>query len=346
MGFRIDNDQHRQRISISPQTMTVLEQDVSDFHLNGLGDLVNAILSYIEKHNLTKENELLQYRQETAAHLEKFGISTTKDDILEKLCAGRRSEIIEKISQNRTHKRGNIGKNIYIKQSVLRWLESEDNTENEYYDGSLLLYLNCILEEYSNKDLYTRETIAMDEQISRLSTYIRDQRWIDIYWPDGHSLRIFPVRIMPDKLSTHTYLACFRHDGKDIIPVSFRISSLPDDMRIVHSNTPVISEVDLENIEQLIKERRVDFLTYEPVDIKVRMTPPGVRSYTRTARLRPDIIWSEPMENGDFICTFHCSLQQATYYFVSFGKEVEILEPKSLRTEFKKMFTQALSLYK
>ena len=76
------------------------------------------------------------------------------------------------------------------------------------------------------------------------------------------------------------------------------------------------------------------------------MTPLGARNYTRAARLRPDIIQTEPLDNGDVLCTFHYSLQQATYYFVNFGKEVEIFEPKNLRAAFKEIFTDALNLYK
>ena len=62
MGFIINNDQQRQRISISPEAMTVLEHDVADFNLDGLGELVNNILIYIEKYNLTQESNLIKYR--------------------------------------------------------------------------------------------------------------------------------------------------------------------------------------------------------------------------------------------------------------------------------------------
>lgn len=345
MGFRIDNDQHRQRISITPDAMAVLERDVIDFNLAGLGELVNAILSHAEKHNLTCESKLLRYRKESAEYLKKAGIDSDKNGVLDKLCDSKKKELIEAIGQNKTHRRGNIGKNIYVKQSVLRWLESDDNTEDEYYDGSLLLYFNCMLEDYVKKDLYTRESIAVEELISKLSLYIRDGEWVNVYWPDGRSVKIFPVKILPDRMYTHAYLACYRLDQTTVFPASFRISSLPSDLQTAHGNNPDISKADIERMDSFISERRVDFLSYETTDIVVRMSPRGMKNYVRTARLRPDMTDSSICEDGSAICTFHCTTQQAKYYFAGLGKDVEILEPSELRAEFKKMFRQALNLY-
>ena len=346
MGFIINNDQQRQRISISPEAMMILEQDVSDFNLYGLGELVNNILLYIEKYRATQETKLIQYRDQTYSYLKKAGIESDISIILDKLCKYKKKEIIDNISLTKTHRRGNIGKNIYIKQQVLRWLESSENTEDEYYGGSLLLYLNCIIEDYVNKDLYTRETIVINERISKIDSYIKDTEWINIYWPNNRSVRIFPVKVMPDKMNTHAYLACYMHSANGtLIPSSYRIASLPDDIQIAHGYNPPVTDSDIKKLDVLIAERRVDFLAYEAVDIQIRMSKHGLQRYSRTARLRPDIISSEKSFDGSMLYTFHCTKQQAEYYFASFGEDIEIISPNDLRTRFKKIYKKALSLY-
>ncbi len=347
MGFTINSDQQRQRISISPEAMTVLEHDVSDFNLDGLGELVNAILIYIEKYNLTQESNLIQYREKTSSYLNKAGIDPLGNDTLEKLCEYRKKEIEDKISAIKTHQRGNIGKNIYIKQQVRRWLESHENTEDNYYGGSLLLYLNCLLEDYVKKDLYTRETIVIDEKISQIKAYIKDEEWVNIYWPDGRSIRVFPIKVMPDKMNTHAYLACFKlSDNGAYSPASYRIASLPTDMQIAHGYNPSVTSSDREMLDKLVTERRIDFLSYEAEDLEIRLTKRGMQRYIRTARLRPDIIKSEPAENESQICTFHCTKQQAEYYFARFGEDVEVISPIDLRNRFEEIYKNALSVYK
>ena len=95
----------------------------------------------------------------------------------------------------------------------------------------------------------------------------------------------------------------------------------------------------------MISERRVDFLSYETEDILVRITKFGMQRYLRTARLRPDIISSEPDGDSYTVCTFHCTKQQAEYYFASFVDDVEIISPKSLRDRFTKIYKNALNKY-
>ena len=346
MGFIINNDQQRQRISISPETMIVLEQDVSDFNLDGLGELVNDILIYREKYNLTQDSLLKQYCEQTYSYLQKAGIDSDINDILEKLCDLKKKEIIERIGTFKTHKRGNIGKNIYIKQRTLRWLESPENTEDLYYGGSLLLYLNSVIEEYAQKDLYTRERIITNERVSKINAYIKDQEWVNVYWPNKRSVRFFPIKILPDKLNTHAYLACYTlSDDGALKPSSFRMSALPDDMQIAHGYNPTVTESDIKTIDELISERRIDFLAYTAEDIQVRLTKHGMKRYLRTTRLRPDIINSKDSKSKSTICTFHCTKQQAEYYFAQFGEDVEIISPQPLRERFIQIYQNALTAY-
>ncbi len=347
MGFDGIKDQNKQRISLLPETAATIEHDIADFGLKGRSELVNLVLSYKEKYNLTQESQLATYRHETADLLKEANLDPDKDDILDRLCDTRKTRIINNINETRTHRRGNVGYYIRISNSVRRWLESPDNTENAYY-SSLESYINQSIEEYATKDYYSRERIILDKKISEYEAYIRDKVWIDIYRNDSlPAFKVYPCRIMPDKFHTHVYLACYAlSEDMSLSPMTFRLSALPPETRISYGCDVQISNDDLKKLEDLINERGIQFLSENAIDITVRLTPAGQKAYARTARLRPDPISEEPPgDNGDKILKFHCTLSQARYYFASFGKEAEIMSPAGLREIFRLLYQEAIKNY-
>ncbi len=177
MGFYGIKDQNKQRISLLPETAATIKHDIADFGLKGRSELVNLVLSYKEKYNLTQESQLATYRHKTADLLKEANLDPDKDDILDRLCDTRKTRIINNINETRTHRRGNVGYYIRISNSVRRWLESPDNTENAYY-SSLESYINQSIEEYATKDYYSRERIILDKKISEYEAYIRDKEYI------------------------------------------------------------------------------------------------------------------------------------------------------------------------
>lgn len=347
MAFYGINEQNKQRVSISQEAYTTITHDVIDFNLKNINSVVNAIISYREKNNITQDAILREYRENTANLLKSAGIDPDKDDVLDKLCNKKKNELRDNLQQYGKRQRGRVGVYVRINNSMRRWLEDPDNPEGWYYDDYLEPYLNHILEDYATKDLFERELIITHDRILELNAYIKDEEWINLFWDKGTD-RVFPYMILPDKMRTHAYLACYKlNPDESKFPISYRISALPAEIKIAYGYNPDVTQAEKDALDDMIRERRVDFLAGEAVDIIVQMTEKGFRNYIRTSRLRPDIVTEEKAtKKGWRAYIFHCTELQAEYYFSRLGGEVEILAPISLRKRFKELHQQAASLYK
>ncbi len=345
MPFTGINEQNKQRISLLPETLSTIDNDISDFGLKGRSELVNLVLAYNVKHNNTAEAAMNRYRSETKDLLVRSGIRPDKDSVLDKLCDTHRDELMGSLNSIGTHKRGNTGFYIRISNSIRRWLENPANTEDAYYI-SLEHFLNHTIEEYASQDYYTRERIMIDEKISQYEKYIDDGVWIDIY-RQGSAVpaRVYPYKIMPDRSKSHVYMACYRLSEDALVPVTYRMSALPVSHARAYDCDIIVDEKDLETLEALINERGIQFLSEEVFDIVVRLTPGGINTFNRKSRLRPVPVSIEDLSGGDAKYTFRCAMSQAKYYFTNFGKDAEIIAPTELRELFKSIYEDAVSTY-
>ncbi len=344
MGFTGINDQNKQRISISPEAYRTIEHDVEEFKLKSINELVNITLGYNKNHNITQDSIIRDYESQMVSLLTASGIDPYKDDILERICDHKKAEICDELRRLGTHKRGKKGLYVRISNSMRRWLESPDNTEDEYYDGSLELYLNHMLEEYASKDLYSRETVIKDVLLSSLDSFIKDNEWIYIHYPD-RTEKVYPYKVLPDIMRTHVYLACYILNADETkTPASRRVSFLPSDIERIPGYCPDVTSAEKARLDDLIKRRRIDFLTGEDIDIQIRMNKEALDNYYRTVRLRPDMINPEEMTDNNDIYTFHCTELQAQYYFSCISGDVEIIAPQSLRNRFREIHQRIADL--
>lgn len=346
MPFTGINEQNKQRISLLPETVSTIDNDIADFGLKGRSELVNLVLAYNIRHNKTAEAAMNSYRSETGDLLIRSGIKPDKDKILDKLCDTHSAELTEALNSIGTHRRGNIGFYIRISNSIRRWLENPANTEDAYYT-SLEHFLNHTIEEYASLDYYTRERILIDEKISQYEKYIDDGVWIDIYRPESATpARVYPYKIMADRFKTHIYMACYRlSEYNSLKPVTYRMSALPVSHAIAYDCDIIVDEKDLDILDELINERGIQFLSEAVADVIVRLTPSGINTFDRKSRLRPIPVTIEDLPDGDKKYTFRCALSQARYYFTNFGKDAEIIAPAELRELFKNIYEDAVSIY-
>ncbi len=346
MPFTGINEQNKQRISLLPETVSTIDNDIADFGLKGRSELVNLVLTYNVRHNKTAEAAMNSYRSETGDLLIRSGIKPDKDKILDKLCDTHRTEFTKTLNFIGTHRRGNIGFYIRISNSIRRWLENPANTEDAYYT-SLEHFLNHTIEEYASLDYYTRERILIDDKISQYEKYIDDGVWIDIYRPEAVApARVYPYMIMPDRFKTHIYMACYRlSENNTLVPVTYRMSALPASHAVAYDCEIIVDEKDLRALDDLITERGIQFLSEETVDVTVRLTPNGINTFNRKSRLRPVPVYIDDSSCEDTIIAFRCTMSQARYYFTNFGKDAEIINPAKLRELFRHIYEDAASIY-
>ncbi len=353
MGFTGINEQNKQRVNILPGAYSCIKQDVRDFNLKNVDTLINKVLRYNERHSLTTEMHLKKYISSLSADLTDMGIGNELEMITDAMYEREVQRIKKLNDSNPTHRRNQAGFYMRISNEVRRWLESDINTENEYY-LSLEQYINAQIELYAHKSNYERESIIFDDIISQLNGYIKESTWLDVYYREPTTVhRIFPITVDSDRLNTHAYLACYRLvDRGKIVPITYRITSLPADIRPIEYDDAVITDDMISRMSDFISERGIQFLAFEPVDIDVRLTSSGIKSYERTLPLRPDCKKAvrhddrEHPERSWAVYSFYCTEKQAEYYFLKFGKDAEILSPDSLRNRFKAAYEETLHIYK
>ena len=93
-------------------------------------------------------------------------------------------------------------------------------------------------------------------------------------------------------------------------------------------------------MQDRIKKRGVQFLSYKEQKIVIQLTSEGKKKYAALRYLRPTHSGVQ-----DNIYTFYCTLNQAEFYFLKFGSDAEILEPAELRERFATAYRTAHMLY-
>ena len=92
-----------------------------------------------------------------------------------------------------------------------------------------------------------------------------------------------------------------------------------------------------------IRTLSINFLLGNEEEIHVKLNDVGKRIYHNRIVSRP--IKDEALSTNDEY-VFHCTNDQAFLYFYSFGSNVEIISPKSLRDRVIESHKEALSIYK
>lgn len=192
-------------------------------------------------------------------------------------------------------------------------------------------YLRNIYFTYVNNLRYVRERILFKEIFKEIEEAINKNRKIKIKY-HSYIRTVNPYLIKVANKEERSYLFCFCEKNNDYRV--YRISEIEK----IWLTTSEVEIRDKYYIEK-IKENFDPFLSFNK-HIKVRFTEIGIKRYEKALLNRPKLVSQDKN-----IYIFQCSEKHAKVYFAQFYSEVEILEPKSLREEFKKEFIKILSLY-
>lgn len=221
--------------------------------------------------------------------------------------------------------------------------ERSGSIEDRYYNSSLSGYLRALIEEYARLPFIRREQIYHQKYYSIISEALSLQCQLLLETSSGRLCHVLPYEVMDDPIGSASYLAGYsyqRDEDKSLkIPCSFKISTLKD-IRLEKSKSGYLHPLEVRNLKKALAGKGIQFLVSEDITLKVRLTERGLDSFRHQLNLRPT-----PTETDHGIYTFHCSREQALFYFFKFGKEVEILEPEELRSTFINMYREALKVY-
>lgn len=237
------------------------------------------------------------------------------------------------------------GKKIYLQTETYRKLISlppDSYIEKVFQKPGK--YLKAIFEEYSRLPYIEREKIYHFSTFTMIQDAIELQ--YTLYIETGDQIyEVIPYGIFPDHFHTYHYLVGLSRPQNDRnaerhICASFRIARIKS-IKTNRANKKTLSTAEENALLSAIKLREVPFLLDDTVEVKVRFSPTGLIQYQNLLYLRPTLI----KKIDSYTYVFQATLLQIEAYFFKFGSDVEILEPQTVRRDFKEKYQNSLAQY-
>lgn len=356
----LDNSMDKVRLNLSDYAWSIINADMEDFtdkeNRSRLSDFINLIFNnyfeespanlqrrYIEKKD---EYEILFQQKELKDLPEK-----EKQNIIEKLLEKYIAQEAAKL-QRFPKGKPNSGRNVRIKSPATFTIEefAEDRFEIVYFKR-LGMFLKIIVELYCELPYTERERIIYQKQINIIEKAIAEKKAIVITTKSQETFEILPHKVIADDESTFNYVTCKARDYKsagDYLTKCFRISRIEHIswMKTEKNAKGYLHEDEIQELNDLINVRGVQFISADCINAKILLTKKGVKYYATRLRNRPEAIHiGNEDEKGNREYTFFATPIQLEIYFQRFGQDAIVLEPDSLRKKFIKMYRDALVKY-
>lgn len=329
------------RLNLSALALDIISQDRLTFGAKSRSDFLNRVfLNAYQSAEASIGQRLAQKEQEYAAILDTARIAAHyREAVVKQLLAHARASLI---GRHTGYEKGHAPFNHTICAQVEAVLTSASVCrEAEFY--TIAQYFRAVIEEYCRLPVLQREAIYFRAYLEQIRQAIASQTQLEVCNFSGVRHLVHPYKLLTDPLSTAHYLVCYgRKDQQPIsqkTPCSFRLANLK---QVRNTGVPAfLSQADSKLLENMIRVQGVQFLVGQAKEIRVRLTPQGVRKLHRHSTLRP----AYTAEAQEGIYTFHCTETQAEYYLLKLGADAEVLAPARLRGKFKRMHLQAAENY-
>lgn len=361
MGFWFDDisTEWKQHINLSESAWIIILDDIKNFYSTEKEESFSGFLNRVFKNFYQMANASISLRlKEREDELVEFYSS----DEFEKINSDTISSIVCKhldlyeksLKENAANYKSGHGEKFRINKESLDLLR--ESSEDEYYDGNVGKYLKAIFEEYSEKPTYIREQIFFYDIVERIQTAIINQRKLKITLNDRITVKedktynrkfyVAPYKIEQDFTKTYNYLIGYSleidRDDETEKPCCFRISRI-NKINVQSSMGAKISKEKSKELDNLLVERTVMFMSSEPIDIVIKFTDKGLESFRRQLYMRPRTYTID--KNDKHIYTFRCSEVQAINYFFKFGWDSNIISPVELHDKIKLRYSRSLKTY-
>ena len=361
MGFYINelDVNVKQHVNLSNYAWSVIDEDIINFNNSMDKSSFSGFLNTIFKNFYQKSDASISLRNiellEKLNSLYNLDKKNQKDKLLTNsfittLINFNSDNLIKRVKSYPKDE----GRKFRLNKDSVEILRESIEVNN--YTNSIGLYLKAIYEDYALKPTYIRERIYYKDFIDLIENSINLKKKLKVTLIDklnnsdeivNRKFYISPYKIKQDKNNMFNYLVCYSEEILDSGEVldkkltSFRISRFKK-MDIMSSMNSFISKDNIKRIEDALLNNDVQYLVSDLIDIKIKFTNKGLESFNRQIYMRPNNF--EIVDNNTIL--FKCSEVQAINYFFKFGKNIEILEPKSLRDKFIYRYSKALDIYK
>ncbi len=343
MGFAYHN---QQRIALSAHAARIIEDDSYSFQCYDQKQQKPSYHKFI--------NKIFCNSYDTSDASIYLRIAEKRDELHSLQSSDRAkavSSFIDRIIQNETkklkdHSNCLLSKDKYenyvisLNKKTLNILEASE--EGTFYKDRAALYIRAVLEEYAQLDSMKRKMIYYREIIDDLQKHITNHDMIEIsYCNTPVKYRMIPAQIEPDIYRTHLYLAGITVQEQAKTPyVSGRIDRI---VSIQYIRAGTVSDTMLSTLKKKIEKNGIQYLKSNHTEIRIQLSPEGVKKYNQLTFQRPAYTRIEDPEKN--IYQFDITSYQAMVYFFKFGADAVVLEPEELRNRFHDMYLAALGNY-
>ena len=327
----LGNEDHKQRVNLSSFARSVIEIDLSVFNEGGsFSGFLNRII--------TSFRDLAEASVDLAAEDRQRQLLMCGYDpeVVKRLVQDYRTQLTEKNSQYPA------GDSVVFRLNNQNFsLLYEECAESTAYSAPSK-YLKALLEEYTRLPTSQRERVYYGPLIRQgLEPALETGRLLEVRM-GGKVFAVKPYSLMSDPFNSHLYLVGIAYQTDKTAQkqsiASFRVSRLEGVK--VKKQSGKLSPEEKRQIEKQLQQVGVQYLVGNSDHIQVRLTPAGRQAFLQRSYMRP-----VPEEIRGDVYYFNCTAMQIRNYFLSFGKDAEVLEPASLRKLFGKIYRDAAKVY-
>ncbi len=340
-----DSPTTKQRLNLSPLAYEIIENDKTTFEGKEAKKdpfLNRVFMNYYEEAEASIASTLSVLKDDLKKTLEGISDSQTKERIINVLLNKKREELLRKAS---SYAKGEA-LSFNLRKETIEHLTGANSVceEEKYYKNKRGQYIKSVIEEYAALPYVERERVYYKKQIKEIDEAIAAKKQLKITVANDKIFHVYPYKILRDPMNTFNYLVGYSvpidaENEYKPTPCSFRISAIKT-VKKENSKSSFLVDKRWKELEESIKQRGVQFMIGENVEIRVRLTEAGENKYWKQLHLRPTRIG---VDNDVYI--FNCTKAQAEFYFFKFGRDAEILSPADLRDKFTQMYKDAAAVY-
>lgn len=198
------------------------------------------------------------------------------------------------------------------------FIDIEDNYLSRY---SFSEYIRMLLISYSKKNQDERERVLFKEEIDLINNAIKENKKI-IFSFNNELIESNPIGIFSTK--DHQFLYLVYYYKTNYYPLNlYKLTSLRKSRNIKDE----LTKEEIDKLKELLKGD-VEFISPNYIDVKVEFSKEGIKKYKKIFINRPN-----PYKKEDNIYYFYASSNQLFFYLSRFGKDVKILNNKSLQSK-------------
>lgn len=340
-SFNTDNA--RQRINISPESMTILNFDMEHFCFQPIQ--LSTFMNRLFYNHFLDSQANLNLRFSDKEFKYKNNLRIRDPQVVKALLDDFRSEIESEINKLGKGASASIllsKRNLDILQGI------DENSENYRCYKKRAVLLNAFYTNYASLPDKTRFEICQKELVKTLNDAIKKGNAIRIR-ENAQEKYFYPIQTSTKSIESQSYF--IDPSTSYIYIIGFaEANSVKLERKRIDELTSVIrcdmtfkpSAYQRKKIFEFQEKASSLFNIEETIKVTVLLTDSGIKRLQSIHWMRPTFT----IDNDNrHLYHFMCTYENALYYFQRFGADAVIISPPNLREELTHIYREALEAY-